>query len=131
MIIQPERGTRNVNANFYEMETRQIAMLNEIFGGCRSDKERNADVGMACRMGGKHSGKYGIRNTKSDSGGSKAAITAAPSIGRKRSTLRFGRCRTDVPRTSCTPGRAQRQLLMDGTTVKSAFEFTFGYFRRK
>ena len=32
MIIQPERGTRNVNANFYEMETRQIAMLNEIFG---------------------------------------------------------------------------------------------------
>ena len=33
MIIQPERGTRNVNANFYEMETRQIAMLNEIFEG--------------------------------------------------------------------------------------------------
>ena len=32
MIIQPEPGTRNVNANFYEMETRQIAMLNEIFG---------------------------------------------------------------------------------------------------
>ena len=32
MIIQPERRTRNVNANFYEMETRQIAMLNEIFG---------------------------------------------------------------------------------------------------
>ena len=32
MIIQPELGTRNVNANFYEMETRQIAMLNEIFG---------------------------------------------------------------------------------------------------
>ena len=52
MIIQPERGTRNVNVNFYEMETRQIAMLNEIFGGgCRSDKERNADVGMACQAG--------------------------------------------------------------------------------
>lgn len=32
MIIQPERGTRNANTNFYEMETRQIAMLNEIFG---------------------------------------------------------------------------------------------------
>ena len=32
MIIQPERGTRNVNEKFYEMETRQIAMLNEIFG---------------------------------------------------------------------------------------------------
>lgn len=31
MIIQPERRTRNVNENFYEMETRQIAMLNEIF----------------------------------------------------------------------------------------------------
>ena len=105
MIIQPERGNRNVNANFYEMETRQIAMLNEIFGGgCRSDKERNADVSMACRLGGKHSRKCGIRNTKSDSGGSRAAGTAAPSIGRKRSTLRFGRCRADVHRTSCTPG---------------------------
>ena len=32
MIIQPERGTRNVNEKFYEMETRQIAMLNAIFG---------------------------------------------------------------------------------------------------
>ena len=31
MIIQPERGTRNINEKFYEMETRQIAMLNEIF----------------------------------------------------------------------------------------------------
>ena len=38
MIIQPERGTRNVNANFYEMETRQIAMLNEIFGGVNLTK---------------------------------------------------------------------------------------------
>lgn len=33
MIIQPERGTRNINEKFYEMETRQIAMLNEIFPG--------------------------------------------------------------------------------------------------
>lgn len=32
MIIQPERGTRNINEKFYEMETRQIDMLNEIFG---------------------------------------------------------------------------------------------------
>ena len=32
MIIQPERGTRNINEKFYEMEMRQIAMLNEIFG---------------------------------------------------------------------------------------------------
>ena len=32
MIIQPERGTRNINEKFYEMETRQIAILNEIFG---------------------------------------------------------------------------------------------------
>lgn len=32
MIIQPEHGTRNINEKFYEMETRQIAMLNEIFG---------------------------------------------------------------------------------------------------
>ena len=32
MIIQLERASRNVNLNFYEIETRQIAMLNEIFG---------------------------------------------------------------------------------------------------
>ena len=32
MMIQPERASRNVNENFYEMEMRQIAMLNEIFG---------------------------------------------------------------------------------------------------
>lgn len=32
MIIQPERGTRNINEKFYEMEMRQIAMINEIFG---------------------------------------------------------------------------------------------------
>ena len=32
MIIQPERGTRDINDKLYEMETRQIAMLNEIFG---------------------------------------------------------------------------------------------------
>ena len=38
MIIQPERGTRNVNEKFYEMETRQIAMLNEIFGGVNLTK---------------------------------------------------------------------------------------------
>ena len=37
---------------------------------------------MTCRMGGKHSGKCGICNEKSDSGGNKAAGTAAPSIGR-------------------------------------------------
>ena len=37
---------------------------------------------MACGMGEKYSGKYGIRNTKSDSGGSKAAGAAAPSVGR-------------------------------------------------
>ena len=82
MIIQPERGTRNINEKFYEMETRQIAMLNEIFWRGRVDKRRNADAGMACGMGGKHSCKCGIRNTKSDSGGSKAARIAAPSVGR-------------------------------------------------
>jgi len=32
MIIQPKRGTRNVNESFYEGETRKIEMLNEIFG---------------------------------------------------------------------------------------------------
>ena len=39
MIIQPERGTRNINEKFYEMETRQIAMLNEIFGEVEDGKK--------------------------------------------------------------------------------------------
>ena len=37
---------------------------------------------MACRMGGKYSDKCGVRNTKSNSGGSKAAGVAALSVGR-------------------------------------------------
>ena len=32
MIIQPKCRTRIINEKFYEMETRQIAMLNQIFG---------------------------------------------------------------------------------------------------
>ena len=51
MIIQPERGTRNVNEKFYEMETRQIAMLNEIFGEVELTKRRNADAGMLAGWG--------------------------------------------------------------------------------
>ena len=58
---------------------------------------------MACRMGGVYGGKRNFGYPKSYGGGSEAAGTAAPSVGRK------------------SPGRAQRQLLMDGTAVKSAF----------
>ena len=48
MIIQPERGTRNVNHLFYEMETRQIAMLNEIFGDVElTEKEMRTLVWLA------------------------------------------------------------------------------------
>ena len=43
---------------------RQIAMLNEIFGEVELTKGESVDVGMACGMGGKHSGKCGVRNTK-------------------------------------------------------------------
>ncbi|WP_242974451.1 hypothetical protein [Blautia sp. An81] len=82
MIIQPERGTRNVNEKFYEMETRQIAMLNEIFGEVELTKGEMRTLVWLAGWGGKHSGKCGARNTKSDSGGSKAAGAAAPSVGR-------------------------------------------------
>ena len=58
---------------------------------------------MAVRVGGMYGKKRTFGYPKSYSGGSKAAGTAAPSVGRK------------------SPGRAQRQLLMDGTAVKSAF----------
>ena len=48
MIIQPERGTRNVNHLFYEMETTQIAMLNEIFGDVElTEKEMRTLVWIA------------------------------------------------------------------------------------
>ena len=83
MIIQPEWGTRNVNKYFYESETRRIAALNEIFG--EVDCGRNADAGMACRMGGMYGRKHTFRYPKSYGGGSKAAGTAAPSVGRKSS----------------------------------------------
>ena len=54
---------------------------------------------MACRMGGMYGGKYSICHTESQKGGgNRAAGTAA-----------------------IAPGRAQWQLLMDGTAVKSAF----------
>ena len=43
MIIQPERGTRNINEKFYEMEMRQIAMLNEIFGEVELTKGEKDD----------------------------------------------------------------------------------------
>lgn len=48
MIIQPEHGTRNVNHLFYEMATRQIAMLNEIFGDVElTEKEMRTLVCLA------------------------------------------------------------------------------------
>ncbi len=101
MIRQPEWGTRNVNKYFYESEARRIAELNEIFGDIELTE---AEMRMLIWLAGWD--EYTIENVLS---AIRKAIAAevkrrqAPSVGRK------------------SPGRAQRQLLMDGTAVKSAF----------
>lgn len=42
MIIQPEKGTRNVNDLFYESEKRRINMLNrEFFHDVKLNKQEN------------------------------------------------------------------------------------------
>lgn len=42
MIVQPEKGTRNVNDAFYEAETSQIDMLNrEFFSDVELTKHEN------------------------------------------------------------------------------------------
>ena len=85
MIIQPERGTRNINEKIYEMETRQIAMLNEIFGevGLTKGEKMRTLVWLA---GWEESTVANVVSamTKSDSSGSKAAGSAAPSEGREK-----------------------------------------------
>ena len=84
MIIQPEWGTRNVNKYFYESEARRIAALNEIFGDVEllTAAEMRTLVWLAgweeCT-----SRKRTFGYPKSYGGGSKAAGTAAPSVGRK------------------------------------------------
>ncbi len=39
MILQPERGMRNVNDAFYDYEAEQIALLNELFGDITLSRE--------------------------------------------------------------------------------------------
>ena len=85
MIIQPERGTRNINEKFYEMETRQIAMLNEIFGEVELTKgEMRTLVWLA---GWEESTVANVVSAirKAIAAGSKAARIAAPSVGRNKS----------------------------------------------
>ncbi len=49
MIIQPERGTRNVNDLFYEAEKNRIAMLNhEFFQNVELTKAENAVLVWLC-----------------------------------------------------------------------------------
>jgi len=49
MIIQPEKGTRNVNDLFYEAESRRIDMLNrEFFQDVELTKEENSVLVWLC-----------------------------------------------------------------------------------
>lgn len=49
MIIQPERGTRNVNDLFYETEKERIALLNrEFFQNVELTKSENAVLVWLC-----------------------------------------------------------------------------------
>ena len=103
MIRQPEWGTRNVNKYFYESEARRIAELNEIFGDIELTE---AEMRMLIWLAGWD--EYTIENVLS-------AIRKAIAAEVKR------RQQPPRPWDGKAPGRAQRQLLMDGTAVKSAF----------
>ena len=80
---------------------------------------------MACRVGGKHSGKYGIRNMKSDSGESRAVGTAAPSIGRK--DLRSASVGAEQTSTGRLAPRQGAKAAFDGRNgCQKCFCVTFG-----
>ena len=85
MIMQLERGTRNINENFYEMETRQIAMFNEIFGEVELTKGEMRTL--VWPAGWEESTVVNVVSAirKAIAEGSKAAGTAAPSVGRTSS----------------------------------------------
>lgn len=49
MIIQPDKGTRNVNDLFYEVERKRIDMLNnEFFHNVELNKEENKVLVWLC-----------------------------------------------------------------------------------
>ena len=80
---------------------------------------------MACRMGGKHSGKCGVRNMKNDSGGSKAAGIAAPSVGRKG--LRSASVGAEQTSTGRLAPRQGAKAAFDGRNgCRKCFCVTFG-----
>ena len=120
MIIQLKWGTRNVNEYFYESEAQRIAALNEIFGDVDlTAAEMRTMVWLA---GWEECTVKNLLSAIRKAMAVEAKRREQPPVRRtERSPLRFGRCRTDIHWTSCTLGRAQRQLLMDGTAVKSAF----------
>ena len=94
MILQPKWGTRNVNKYFYESEARRIAALNEIFGDVELTAAEMRTLVWLCGWE-----ECTVENVLS-------AIRKAIAAEAKRleQPLRFGQCRTDVPRTSCTLG---------------------------
>ena len=95
MIIQPEWGTRNVNKYFYENEARRIAAFNEIFGDVELTAAEMRTLVWLCGWE-----ECTVENVLS-------AIRKAMAEAKRRDGKALG--------------RAQRQLLMDGTAVKSAF----------
>ena len=102
MIRQPEWGTRNVNKYFYESEARRIAELNEIFGDIELTE---AEMRMLIWLAGWD--EYTIENVLS--------------VIRKAMEAEAKRLKAARPTDVLHSRRAQRQLLMDGTAVKSAF----------
>ena len=121
MIVQPDRKERNETELFYENEARRIAMLNEIFGNVElSEAEMQTLIWLAGWAENTVENVVSAIRKAMTADAKRRELPPRPEGG-KRSTLRFGRCRADVHRTSCTPRRAQRQLLMDGTAVESAF----------
>ena len=64
MLKQPERGSRNVNDFFYEMEA--DSYKNEQgTGRCGTDESRGKNPDMACRMGRKYRRSFVVSHRKS------------------------------------------------------------------
>ena len=108
MIRQPEWGTRNVNKYFYESEARRIAALNEIFEDIELTEAEMRTLVWLCGWE-----ECTVENVLSAIRKAMAAGTAAPSVGRK------------------SPRQSAKAAFDRAEPVKSAFAFTFGYFRRK
>ena len=120
MIIQPEWGTRNVNKYFYESESRRIAAFNEIFGDVELTAAEMRTLVWLC--GWEECTVENVLSAIRKAMAAEAKRREQPPVRRTEKVSALLRSvQSRRPPDVLHPRRAQRQLLMDGTAVKSAF----------